>query len=378
MPLTVTRRSFSALMLTLFMFNAPAHAEPKQYGSVMLEELAAGLEHPWGLAQLPNGAWLVTERPGRLRLYQNGQLSAPIQGVPVTEEFGQGGLLDVALDPGFAKNNQIYLSFARIEKGKAGTALARATLQKSGASAKLTNLTVLYEMANKSSAGQHFGSRIVFQDNTTLWLTIGDRGRDKDAQNPKLASGSILRLKTDGSIPNDNPFVGKTDYLPELWSIGHRNPQGAAKHPITGELWTVEHGARGGDEINIPQAGRNYGWPEISYGRHYSGLKIGSGTQKDGLEQPIYYWDPSIAPSGMAFYSHNAFPQWQNSVFVGALKDRMLVRLGLDGNGISNAENLLIDYDERIRAVAQGLDGAIYILTDSPDGVLARVTPASE
>jgi len=378
MPLTVTRRSFSALMLTLLMFNAPAHAEPKQYGSVMVEELAAGLEHPWGLAQLPNGAWLVTERPGRLRLYQNGQLSAPIQGVPVTEEFGQGGLLDVALDPGFAKNNQIYLSFARIEKGKAGTALARATLQKSGASAKLTNLTVLYEMANKSSAGQHFGSRIVFQDNTTLWLTIGDRGRDKDAQNPKLASGSILRLKTDGSIPNDNPFVGKTDYLPELWSIGHRNPQGAAKHPITGELWTVEHGARGGDEINIPQAGRNYGWPEISYGRHYSGLKIGSGTQKDGLEQPIYYWDPSIAPSGMAFYSHNAFPQWQNSVFVGALKDRMLVRLGLDGNGISNAENLLIDYDERIRAVAQGLDGAIYILTDSPDGVLARVTPASE
>jgi glucose/arabinose dehydrogenase len=365
-------------MLTLLMFNAPAHAEPKQYGSVMVEELAAGLEHPWGLAQLPNGAWLVTERPGRLRLYQNGQLSAPIQGVPVTEEFGQGGLLDVALDPGFAKNNQIYLSFARIEKGKAGTALARATLQKSGASAKLTNLTVLYEMANKSSAGQHFGSRIVFQDNTTLWLTIGDRGRDKDAQNPKLASGSILRLKTDGSIPNDNPFVGKTDYLPELWSIGHRNPQGAAKHPITGELWTVEHGARGGDEINIPQAGRNYGWPEISYGRHYSGLKIGSGTQKDGLEQPIYYWDPSIAPSGMAFYSHNAFPQWQNSVFVGALKDRMLVRLGLDGNGISNAENLLIDYDERIRAVAQGLDGAIYILTDSPDGVLARVTPASE
>ena len=368
-------RLFAPILAAAVCFTSfPALAET--FGKVKLEIVAEGLEHPWGLAQLPSGDWLITERPGRVRILANGRLSDPLKGAPITEGFGQGGMLDVALDPNFSANGRVYFSFAHIENGRAGTAVARAELQETNGAWQLANTTTLYSMTNKTSRGQHFGSRIVFQNEDTFWLTIGDRGNAKDAQDPLIAAGSILRLKTDGSIPEDNPFLGDSAFLPELWSIGHRNPQGAAKHPETGALWTVEHGARGGDEINQPAAGKNYGWPEISYGRHYSGLRIGSGTEKDGLEQPLYYWDPSIAPSGMAFYTGTLFPEWQGDVFVGALKFRKLVRLDLENGEIVGEEDLIADFGQRIRAVAQGQDGAIYILTDSPNGVLARLTPA--
>ena len=374
-----TRTAFSALAAcaTLLALAAAAHAErfTTRNHTVDVVTLADGLEHPWGLAFLPDAAMLVTERPGRIRLVAtDGSLSAPLEGAPPTQSFGQGGMLDIALDPDFADTRRVFITYAAIENGLAGTAVWRARLE-TGPVPRLVDGKTIFRMNRLSARGHHFGSRIVFAPDKTLWITVGERGEMQRAQDPADHAGTVLRMDRDGNPLPDNPFVGKPgDDL--VWSIGHRNPQGAALNPWTKVLWTVEHGARGGDEINIPQAGRNYGWPVISYGRHYSGEKIGEGTARPGMEQPVHYWDPSIAPSGMAFYDADAFPAWRGNLFVGALKARMLVRLTLDGDRIVAEEHMLQRLGERIRDVRAGPDGNIYLLTDSPNGRILRLDPA--
>ena len=336
---------------------------------------ARGLENPWGLAFLPDGTALVTERPGRLRLVsKDGTLSEPIKGLPTVDDNGQGGLLDVALDPQFASNRLVYLSFSEPGSEGAGTAVLRGKLDGD----RLEDATVIYRQMPKVVSARHYGSRLVFSPDGTLFITQGDRGNYADqAQALGNHIGKLVRINADGSVPADNPFVGKPDVRPEIWSYGHRNMQGAAIDPSTGLLWTVEHGARGGDELNQPQAGRNYGWPVISYGRDYSGSKIGEGQAKAGLEQPVHYWDPSIAPSGLTFYTGNAFPAWKGSVFLGALAGQRLVRLTMEGGKVTGEEAMLTDLGMRIRDVRQGPDGLLYLLVDSDDGLILRVEPKS-
>lgn len=334
-------------------------------------EVAKGLEHPWGLAFLPDGRIVVTERPGRLRIVaRDGKLSAPLTGVPRVMAQGQGGLLDVTLDPAFAKNQILYLSYAEPgEGGAAGTAVARARLGDRG----LTEFQVIYRQQPKVRSGGHYGSRIVFRRDGTLFVTQGERMNYREqAQDLTSDLGKIVRINTDGSIPRDNPFVGRRNARPEIWSYGHRNVQSAALHPDSGELWTVEHGARGGDELNHPQAGKNYGWPVITYGVDYSGAKIGEGTAKQGMEQPVYYWDPVIAPSGMIFYTGDAYPGWKGGIFVGSLQPGCLVRLQMQ-NGRVTREDRYLDNGDRIRDIAQGPDGLIYLITDSPQGKVLRI-----
>ncbi|HSC78730.1 MAG TPA: PQQ-dependent sugar dehydrogenase [Chitinolyticbacter sp.] len=357
--------------------HAGAGLPPTVNRSYTAETVASGLEHPWSLAFLPDGRMLVTERAGHLRLVTvDGKLSAPIAGVPKVYASGQGGLLDVALDPAFAQNRFVYLSYA--EPGNndlAGTAVARARLIETASSARLEQLAVILRQQPKTVGGAHFGSRLVFARDGMLFVTVGERYQRDRAQELDVSFGKVLRIRPDGGIPPDNPYVGRKDVLPEIWSHGHRNPQSAAIHPATGALWTIEHGARGGDEINIPLAGRNYGWPVITYGRDYSGLPIGDGTAKAGMEQPVYYWDPSIAPSGMAFYTGNRYPGWNGNLLVGALKGQTLVRLTLKGNQVVAEERLLGDARQRIRDVRQGPDGWVYLLTDADDGAILRLKP---
>jgi glucose/arabinose dehydrogenase len=357
--------------------NAPEAQEfPSGAGTLRVVTVARGLEHPWGLAFLPDGRMLVTERTGALRIVsRDGSVSSPLAGVPEVRAGGQGGLLDVVLAPDFAQSRTIYLSYA--EPGllrAAGTTVARAQLGAQG----LTGVTVIFRQEPKRAAGQHFGSRLVFARDGNLFITTGDRGEGSLSQNLERAMGKVLRVRPDGSAPPDNPFVGRRDALPQIWSYGHRNLQGAALHPETGQLWTVEHGAMGGDEVNAPKAGRNYGWPVITYGVDYSGARIGEGTAKPGMEQPIHYWDPSIAPSGLAFYTGDKFPQWRGNLFVGSLKFALLVRLELDGEKVKSEERLLQGIRERIRDVRQGPDGYIYLLTDSSNGRILRVEPANQ
>jgi aldose sugar dehydrogenase len=351
-----------------------AESYQSQAGSIAVVTVAEGLEQPWGLAFLPDGRMLVTEKEGRLRLVApDGSLSEPLGGVPEVYDSGQGGLLDVALDPDFATNQLVYLSFSEPGGEGGGTAVARGKL---GAD-RLENVEVIWRQQPKLDSGQHFGSRLVFLKDGTLIVTLGDRNTRQYISDMKAQIGKLVRINRDGSTPEDNPFVGNADYSPDIYSLGHRNVQGATLHPDTGQLWTVEHGARGGDEINIPQPGKNYGWPVISYGREYSGGKIGEGTAKPGLEQPAYYWDPSIAPSGMTFYTGDKVPAWKGSLFVGALKFQLLARLEVDGNRIVKEERLLEDMGERIRDVVQGPDGYLYLLTDEDDGRILRLEPAS-
>jgi glucose/arabinose dehydrogenase len=335
--------------------------------------LTADLEHPWGLAFLPDGRMLVTERPGRLRIVtKDGTLSAPLSGVPAVAADGQGGLLDVALAPDFAQSRTIYVSYAEPgDGGTAGTSVARARLGETG----LDNVQVVFRQEPKVSGGAHFGSRLVFARDGNLFITTGDRQQRPFVQDLSKLQGKVIRIRPDGSIPRDNPFLNRPGARPEIWSYGHRNLQGAALHPETGQLWTVEHGARGGDELNAPKAGRNYGWPVITYGRDYSGASIGEGQRKEGMEQPVHYWDPSIAPSGLMFYTGDRFPNWKGNAFVGALGFRLLVRLELDGERVSVEERLLDDMSQRIRAVVQGPDGCIYLLTDESDGRIMRIEP---
>jgi glucose/arabinose dehydrogenase len=353
--------------------KAPA---PRQSPGVTVETVVKGLSNPWGLQFLPDGRMLVTERVGRMRLVgSDGRLSPPLAGVPNVASGGQGGLLDVALAPDFASARQIYFSYSEPRgPGKNGTAVARAKLSLEAEGGRLDNVEVIFRQKPDYASSAHFGSRLAFARDGTLYVTLGERSSaPEEAQNPASYFGKVVHIKADGSIPPDNPRI--EGWAPGIWSIGHRNPQSAAIHPETGKLWTVEHGARGGDEINVPAAGKNYGWPVISYGRHYSGFKIGVGTHKGGMEQPIYYWDPSIAPSGMAFYTGELAPAWKGNLFVGALAGQHLARLVLDGERIVGEERLLSDLGERIRDVRQGPDGALYVLTDSANGRVLRVRP---
>jgi len=344
--------------------------------SFRVVRLVDGLEHPWSLAFLPDGTLLVTERPGRLRIVhamRDGRLQPqPVAGLPKVEAYGQGGLFDVVLHPRYAENRLVYLAYAARGADGVGTELARGRLT----GTRLENVEVLFRQAPKGNTGRHFGGRIVFDRAGYVYLTLGDRGEMPRAQRPNDHAGSVIRLHDDGRVPQDNPFVGKPGWKPEKYTLGNRNLQGAALHPTTGALWTHEHGPQGGDEVNVIRAGVNYGWPVITYGVNYgSGTKIGEGTAKPGMAQPLHYWVPSIAPSGMAFYSGDKFPRWKGDLFVGALKDQMLVRLRLDGEKVVREERLLQGVLGRIRDVRSGPDGYLYLLTDSSDGVLARLEP---
>ena len=345
--------------------------------------LASGLSRPWGMAFLPTGDILLTERAGRLRIFgKDGKLSPAVEGLPAVFAQGQGGLLGVALDPAYARNGLVYWAYAEAAQGDEsngvnGTAVARGKLI-TGAAPRLENVQVLWRQAPKMDSALHFGGRLVFARDGTLFITTGERsileGRVQ-AQNLDATLGKVVRINADGSIPKDNPFVGKAGAKPEIWSLGHRNLQAAALDP-SGKLWTVEHGARGGDELNHPEAGKNYGWPTITYGEEYSGKPIGDGlTAKDGMEQPVYYWDPVIAPSGMAFYEGDLFPALKHSVLIGSLRDKHVDRLVLKDGKVVGEERLFTDIGARVRDVAVGPDGAIYVLTDEEDGKLIKVTP---
>ena len=354
------------LCLVLF-FPLPIGAQAPR-----VVKLVEGLDHPWSLAFLPDGRMLVTERPGRLNLIGRDFKRSNVEGVPRVYASGQGGLLEVALHPRFAENGFIYLSYAGPGDGGASTELARARLE----GERLVELRVLFVEEPKTTGGLHFGGRIVFDRAGFLYLTLGERGQMQRAQVPGNHHGSVIRLRDDGTVPPDNPYVGKPLWRPEKYDLGHRNMQGAALHPQTGELWTHEHGPQGGDEINIIRPGTNYGWPVITYGVNYgTGTKIGEGTHKEGMAQPLYYWVPSIAPSGMAFYTGDRFPGWKGNLFVGALRDQMLVRLVLEGEKVVKEERLLKDVLGRIRDVRNGPDGYLYLLTDEKPGVLARLEP---
>jgi glucose/arabinose dehydrogenase len=373
MPFLGSCRAAATVVACLLSCAAAAQEFRSERGPMRLVTVTRGLDHPWGLAFLPDGRMLVTERSGSLRIVDaKGTAGPPLRGVPLVQAQGQGGLLDVALDPRFAANRILYLSFAEAGEGGAGTAVARALLGDAG----LEQVRVIFRQQPKVRGGLHFGSRIVPARDGTLFITLGERGQRDRAQDLGAHLGKVVRIRPDGSVPPDNPFVGRAGALPEIWSFGHRNVQGAALHPVDGSLWTVEHGAMGGDEINRPQAGRNHGWPVITYGRDYSGLSIGEGTAKAGMEQPLFYWDPSIAPSGMAFYSAEAFPDWKGSLLVGSLKFGLLSRLELDGMKVKREERLLQGLNERIRDVRVGPDGLVYLLTDSGDGRILRLEPA--
>ena len=356
--------------------NAP---KPAKLSGAKTEVIAKGLIHPWGMQFLPDGRVIVTERPGAIRIIdQSGKVSRALKGAPKVIAQGQGGMLDIALSPDFATSRMLYVSYSQPRgRGKNGTSVARLKLVSDGQGDRLEGLKVVFKQLPANGGGLHFGSRLAFAPDGKLFVTLGERYQKFSAQDPKSHYGKVVRINPDGSVPKDNPFVDdQFKAQPHLWSIGHRNPQAAAIHPETGKLWTVEHGARGGDEINIPKAGKNYGWPVITYGRDYSGAKIGVGTRKVGMEQPLYYWDPSIAPSGMAFSWSKNFPKWKGNLFVGALRDRHLSRLVLDGEKVVAEEKLLEGLRSRIRDVRQGPDGAIYVLTDSRNGQLVRVVPA--
>jgi glucose/arabinose dehydrogenase len=334
-----------------------------------------GLEHPWSIAWLPDGRMLVTERGGRLRVVSRDfKLDPkPIEGLPKIVVGGQGGLFDVVLHPAYKDNGWIYISYSGPGDGGHGTELLRAKLD----GHRLTDQQVLFRLQPKSSTGHHFGGRIVFDGKGHVFLTLGDRGEQQRAQRLNDHAGSVIRLNEDGSVPKDNPFVGRRDAKPEIFTIGNRNMQGAALHPETRELWTHEHGPQGGDEVNVMRAGRNYGWPVVTYGVSYgTGTKIGEGTRKAGIEHPLHYWVPSIAPSGMAFYEGDKFPGWRGNILVGSLKDDMLVRLELDGEKVVKEERMLRGTLGRIRDVRVGPDGFVYLLTDERRGVVARLEPA--
>ncbi|MCP4319241.1 MAG: PQQ-dependent sugar dehydrogenase [Hyphomicrobiales bacterium] len=342
---------------------------------IQVETVASGLEHPWGVEVLPDGAYLVTERSGRLRLVKDGQVSQSIGGLPKIAVGGQGGLLDVALANDFKTNGTIFFTFSEPGRRGSGTALARATLVRNGSEANLENIRIIFSMDRKTRKRHHFGSRMAIADDDSIYFSIGDRGSGDRAQDMNDHAGAILRINPDGSIPSDNPYSDGSAALPELWSKGHRNPQGMDIDRSTNVLFTVEHGARGGDEINRPEPAKNYGWPVISYGRHYSGLKIGKGTSAAGYEQPVYYWDPSIAPGGMTVYRGKMFPEWDGDFLVTALKDQMLVRVERNDSGeIVGEERLLEGAYGRMRDVKTAPDGSLLILTDEPDGAILRIT----
>jgi glucose/arabinose dehydrogenase len=376
-------RIAAALLLIFLGASSAAAAENfnSEKGSFKVDVLAEGLNHPWAIDFLPDGRMIVTERSGRMRIVaKGGGLGKPIQGLPKVDARGQGGLLDIAVHPDFASNRLIYWSFSEAGPGGNSTAVARGKLSKDENS--LDDVAVIFSQKPKLQSDKHFGSRLVFDGKGHLYVTLGERFNEKTrGQAQKLDSdlGKVVRLMEDGSIPPDNPFVNRPGALPEIWSYGHRNPQAAAINPATGALWEIEHGPRGGDEINLPEPGKNYGWPLVSFGVNYSGTPVGTGkSAMQGTEQPIYQWTPVIAPSGMAFYTGELFPQWKGNLFVGGLASTALVRLELDGAKVAHEERLLHGLGMRIRDVAQGPEGALYLVTDEDDGMILRITPATQ
>jgi glucose/arabinose dehydrogenase len=350
---------------------------PSSAGQLDVRTVAAGLDHPWSLAFLGNDRMLVTERPGRLRvLTTDGKMSAPVRGVPAVWALGQGGLLDVVTDRNFTQSRLLYLCFAERSGNGGRTAVARGRL--SNDASQLDDVNVIFRQEGPLSSGNHYGCRIAQGADDNLFVGLGDHFTYRDeAQNLANHLGKVIRIAPDGSVPNDNPFISG-EARPEIWSYGHRNIQATAINPATGALWEIEHGPRGGDEVNIAAKGKNYGWPVIGYGIDYSGAKIHEATSKDGMEQPLKYWVPSIAPSGMAFYTADMFSAWKGSLFLGALSGQALVRLTLDGDRVANEERLLTNLNERIRDVRQGPDGALYLLTDSSAGRVLRVAPVGK
>jgi len=355
---------------------SPAPVHDSELHPYRLVTVVEGLEHPWGMAFLPEGDILVTERPGRLRLVREGSLlPESVTGVPAVWAQGQGGLLDVALHPDFGSNRLVYLSFSKPGPGgTATTAVVRGELD----GMALRNVEEIFEAEGWNGLRFHFGSRLAFDAAGHLFITVGDRGEMEEAQDPSNHKGTIVRLHDDGRIPADNPFAGGGEgALPEIYTWGNRNPQGLAVHPITGEVWANEHGPRGGDELNLLLPGRNYGWPAVSYGINYDGSTITEFTEMQGMEPPVHHWTPSIATSGLAIYSGDAFPEWRGNFFVGALAGGHLARVEMDGRRFLREERLLTEFNQRIRDVREGPDGYLYVLVDAPAGSMVRLEPAS-
>lgn len=359
-------RAFCLSLLALL--PNPSAALETSAGQVDVTEVVSGLDQPWGMAFLPSGGLLITERDGRLLFVNDGRAQS-VAGTPDVVADGQGGLLDVMVPRDFASSREVFLSYSKRLAGGTGTALAKGRLSDDGT--RLEGVTVIFEMSEGSRGGRHFGSRIVEAPDETLFLTIGDRGNRDSAQDRSVHNGSVIRVTRTGQVPADNPFVGQSGIRPEIWSYGHRNPQGAALDGA-GNLWVNEHGARGGDEINRVVRGANYGWPVISYGRHYSGAKIGEGTERAGMEQPRHYWDPSIAPSGLMIYSGKLWPEWEGDIFSGSLKFDYLSRV--DGQGRGEVERIEGDETVRVRDVREAPDGSIWIMSVG-NGAVYRMTP---
>ena len=367
--LSLALLSFGELRLA----QADTYAVQSAKHVFQVNKVLDGLENPWSMAFLPDGRMLITERAGRLRLVTKSfQLHpTPIAGLPKIKAAGQGGLFDVAIHPDYAANGWIYWAYNEPGAGGWGTALARGKLQ----GTQMTSVEVLFSMRPKSRKNQHFGGRIVFDTGGFVYLTLGDRGDRDRAQKMDDHAGSVIRLHEDGSVPEDNPFVKLKGALPEKWTLGNRNIQGAALHPQTGKLWTHEHGPQGGDEVNLMSAGKNYGWPVVTHGANYGlGTKIGEGQTKAGMAQALKIWVPSIAPSGMAFVNSQEFPEWSGNLLVGSLRAQTLVRLELDGDAVVGEERLLVGQIGRIRDVRVAEDGLIYLLTDAPNGALFQLT----
>ena len=374
---TAVKSALLAAGLTLLAGPALGQTVQSSAGPLEATVLAEGLDHPWALGFLPDGRMLVTERSAALRIVADGAVGAPIAGVPEVFARGQGGLLDLAIAPDFETSGQIYLTYAEpaasagLQRG-AGTALMSARLVLEGDGGRLEGQKVIFRMNKFTNTNRHFGSRVVIGADGNLFVTLGERGDAERAQDMGDLAGGIARIAPDGSVPADNPKL--EGWAPELWSKGHRNPQGATLR-ADGALFTVEHGAMGGDEVNKPTAGANYGWPVITYGVDYSGLPIGEGTEKEGLEQPLHYWDPSISPSGLDFYDGELIPAWDGDLLAGGLSGNLLVRLDMEGDAVVGEERLFQGQLGRIRDVRVGPDGAIYLLTDADNGRLIRVAP---
>ncbi|MDP5216174.1 PQQ-dependent sugar dehydrogenase [Ruegeria sp. 2205SS24-7] len=363
-------RLLSSVLAAFVLAGVAQAADPLQTsaGQVRIDEMVSGLDAPWAIAHLPDGGFLVTERSGDL-IHVAGGKKARVKGVPKVVARGQGGLLDITLPRDFAQSREVFLTFSKKMQGGAGTALAVGRL--SADSSRLQDVRVIFEASEGSSGGRHFGSRVVEAEDGTLFVTIGDRGDRPSAQDASNHNGTIVRINRDGTVPADNPFVGREGVRPEVWSYGHRNPQGAGLD-LQGRLWTSEHGAQGGDEVNLIRKGANYGWPVISYGRHYSGAKIGEGTAKDGMAQPEHYWDPSIAPSGLMVYSGKLWPDWRGDIFVGSLKFDYISRLA--GRDMREVEQIEGQSTSRVRDIVEAPDGSIWFISVG-DGAVYRMTP---
>ena len=380
----MTLRKGCALVLTLLSFTTAGRAEQTNAPAapataIQVEDIARGLQNPWGMQFLPDGRMLVTERPGLMRIItKNGKISEPVTGLPNVVQGGQAGLFDVLLGKDFAKNGIIYFSYAE-PRGlfKNGTSVAVAKLKLEGDGGSITDGVVIFRQEPAVASRAHFGGRLAWAQDGTLFVTTGERYSERDsAQDLTNHLGKIIRLNDDGSLPKDNPFYAQSSKRNEIWSYGHRNLQGAAINPATGDLWTTEHAAKGGDELNVTRAGKNYGWPVITWGTDYDGSKIGEGTTKDGMEQPAYYWNPSIGTSGLAFYAGELFKSWKGNILAGGLAGNTLERLVLDGEKVIAVEHLLTDRAERIRDVRVAADGAVWVLTDDDtNGKLLRLTP---